>query len=137
MGLKETIASQKKSREISEKIFANSVLKDKEGNTVPKPELSKTYLLYSKQSDKKIGWVKMPSSYNKAGTGWCNLPAYLKMEEPQEGSVPFGLRLDDFEQVPLAEYGIDEPRHTALPSLDGLDEEDVHGEEDTWGDYDN
>ena len=137
MGLKETIASQRKSQEISAKVFANSVLKDKDGNAVSKPELSKTYLLYSKQSDKKIGWVKMPSSYDKAGTGWCNLPAYLKMEDPPEGSVPFGLRLDNFEQVPLAEYGIDEPRHAVPSSFDGLGEEDSHGEEDSWGDYNN
>ena len=130
MGLKERLASMPKQREVSAKIFANSVLKDKDGNVVDMPSLSSTYLLYSKESDKRIGWVKTPSSMGGAGVGWCNLPAYLRMKDVPD-SMPYGLTQDDFDEVPMQEYGFpEEGTARELPDVDAPEMED-----DSWGEY--
>ena len=99
---KRKAASSEAQQKISEKIFYNSVMKDKKGNGIDFPEPGGKYYLYSKESDKKIGWVKMPSRPGEAGYGWCNLPAYLKMEEPPE--VPEEFEYEDWDEVDLDEY---------------------------------
>ena len=99
---KRKAASSEAQQKISEKIFYNSVMKDKKGNDIGFPEPGGKYYLYSKESDKKIGWVKMPSRPGDAGYGWCNLPAYLKMEEPPE--IPVDFENEDWDEVDLDEY---------------------------------
>ena len=104
--VKRKTASGEAQQRISEKIFYNSVMKDKKGNDIGFPEPGGKYYLYSKESNKKIGWVKMPSRPGEAGYGWCNLPAYLKMEEPPE--VPVDFENEDWDEVDLDEYFDDE-----------------------------
>lgn len=99
---KRRAASTETQQKISEKIFYNSQMKDLEGNDVMFPEPGQKYYLHSKNDDKKIGWVKMPSAPGEAGYGWCNLPAYLKMEEPPE--IPEEFENEDWDEVNLDDY---------------------------------
>ena len=62
MGFKERMASTEMQQKISQRIFMGSNLKDKEGNQVDMPELGQTYFLHSKDTDKKIGWIKTPET---------------------------------------------------------------------------
>lgn len=99
---KREMASKEDQQRISEKIFYNSTLKDRDGHEVMMPGLGEKYYLHSKQTGKKIGWIKTPSQPGEAGYGWCNLPAYLKMEEPPE--IPDEFVNEDWDEVDLHEY---------------------------------
>ena len=120
---KKAMASREDQQKISEKIFYNSELKDRDGNEVMMPALGEKYYLYSRQSGKKIGWIKTPSALGDAGYGWCNLPAYMKMEEPPE--IPDEFVDEDWDEVDLDEYFTDEEQERFQMYLDmGPEEED-------------
>jgi hypothetical protein len=99
---KRKMAAREDQQKISEKIFFNSTIKDTDGNAVGMPGPDEKYLLYSKQTGKKIGWIKTPGAPGEAGYGWCNLPAYLKMEEPPE--IPDEFENEGWDEVDLNEY---------------------------------
>ena len=145
MGVKERMASTEMQQKISQRIFMGSNLKDKEGNLVDSPELGKTYLLYSKETDKKIGWIKTPKEPGDAGYGWCNLPAYLKLPKVPEEQMPLEVQGERFEEVPMNEYQIsdlhieDYADTVEAPERvrDGFDDVDYNEtfDSDDFGDY--
>ena len=112
MGMKERLAETKKQQEIAKKVFSNSVLKDKDGNAVSSIELGGKYLLYSKDSDKKIGWIKLAEP-GKASVGWVNLPDYMKMEEPAD--MPEEFKGEAWDAVDLSEYDIEDIAEPEMP----------------------
>ena len=103
---KAKMASSEKQQEIAHKIFYNSKLKDKEGNDVLVPRPGGKYYLYSRNSDKKIGWIKLAENPHEASYGWCNLPAFMKMEEPPE--IPTEFLGELWDEVDISEYGLPE-----------------------------
>lgn len=105
MGMKERLAETRKQQEIAKKVFSNSVLKDADGKPVQSVSLGGKYFLHSKDSDKKIGWVKLPSRPGEASVGWVNLPDYMKMEEPV--NVPEEFKGETWDTVDLAEYDVE------------------------------
>ena len=108
MGFKERMASTEMQQKISQRIFMGSNLKDKEGNQVDMPELGQTYFLHSKDTDKKIGWIKTPETPGGAGYGWCNLPAYLKLPKVPEDKMPVEVQCEHFDEVPMNEYQVED-----------------------------
>lgn len=103
---KTKMADSDKQREIANKIFYNSAIKDKKGNEVMFPEPGGKYYLHSKKSDKKIGWIKLSEDPYGASYGWCNLPAFMKMEEPPE--IPAEFENEVWDEVDFTEYGLPE-----------------------------
>lgn len=115
---KNRMAATEQQQKITEKIFYNSKIKDKEGKEVTMMAPGK-YYLYSKQSDKKIGWIKIAENPTEASYGWCNLPAYMKMEEPPE--IPEEFINEEWDEVDLSEYGeygVDEEYYRNLPGVE-------------------
>lgn len=62
MGIKEKLAATKKQQEITKKVFSNSVIADLDGNPAKSVTLGGKYLLYSKDTNKKIGWIQLAES---------------------------------------------------------------------------
>lgn len=105
MGMKERLAETKKQQEIAKKVFANSTLKDADGKPVQSVSLGGKYLLHSKETDKKVGWIKLASKPGEASVGWVNLPDYMKMEEPKE--IPDEFKDQEWDTVDFEEYGVE------------------------------
>ena len=103
---KTKMADSDKQREIANKIFYNSIIKDKQGNEVMFPEPGGKYYLHSKKSDKKIGWITLSEEPYGASYGWCNLPAFMKMEEPPE--IPKQFVNESWDEIDFVEYGLPE-----------------------------
>ena len=106
MGIKEKLAATKKQQEITKKVFSNSVIADLDGNPAKSVTLGGKYLLYSKETNKKIGWIQLAEP-GKASVGWVNLPSYMAMKEPKE--VPTEFQYQNWDIVDLEEYGIEDP----------------------------
>lgn len=92
------MASKESQQKIAGKIFANSDIKDKSGNIVDMPA-DGNYYLHSKKSGKKIGWIKVDGG---AGYGWCNLPAFMKMDTPK--NIPNEFEGESFDEVDFEDY---------------------------------
>lgn len=104
MDIKEKLAETKKQQEITKKVFSNSVIADSDGNPIKSVTLGGKYLLYSKESNKKVGWIRLASRPGEASVGWVNLPDYMKMEEPKE--IPDEFKGQEWDTVDFEEYGI-------------------------------
>ena len=125
MGMKERLAETKKQQEIAKKVFANSTLKDVDGKPVSSVSLGGKYLLYSKEADKKVGWIKLASRPGEASVGWVNLPDYMKMEEPKE--IPDEFKEQEWDIVDFEEYGVEPDAPEIEAEVNGYNEntEDV------------
>ena len=104
MGVKESMALAKKQQEITKKVFSNSVLKDTAGKPISSVQPGGKYLLFSNDSNKKIGWVRLAEP-GKASIGWVKLPDYLTMKQPED--TPSEFKSQSWDTVDPSEYGVD------------------------------
>ena len=60
MGIRKRLASLRWMQKASLKVLSNCEINDEDGNEVAFRERGRKYLLYSKKTGRKVGWIRTP-----------------------------------------------------------------------------